>query len=449
MNLLIEWPWLIPAGAAVVGMLFYMVAKPTLWIGSFLIALPYFLTDVSKGISPTEVAGAALFTGGIAAWMVKRIFADPRPLVQDWLDFLLLLFIVLTFANGLVAALNGIPLLGWAVDWSYFLLMLYCFPMRELFGKDENGLKQFLTMSGVSAILMALYSSYLFKQRISENLIYAYQIMGSRSILLGPIFLLALSIAIVFVFHVRWKGKIFLSIVILTNLVGLLLTFTRTLWVFLFACVGLAMLFLKFRQSLKIATTAVLLASCTIGVFSIAYPRLTKIGVRMVTQRFSTATQLSGGDWSFETRLIEVRNAWRKVKQAPLGGHGLRARFVTWAPIEQWHNTTAFVHIGYVGLIHKLGFPTAFLLFVVIVGYSIRAFRLALRARHPSAPALARALAIGVFAFQPALYVNIFMAGFFDQRYGNVMFAFIFASIAIADRFIRHSRTEHNLRSIQ
>jgi hypothetical protein len=56
-----------------------------------------------------------------------------------------------------------------------------------------------------------------------------------------------------------------------------------------------------------------------------------------------------------------------------------------------------------------------------------------------------RALAIGTFAFIPAVFVNIFMAGIFDQRYGNVMFAFIFASVAITEEFLRRARIEPSI----
>jgi hypothetical protein len=45
-----------------------------------------------------------------------------------------------------------------------------------------------------------------------------------------------------------------------------------------------------------------------------------------------------------------------------------------------------------------------------------------------------------VFAFIPAMYINIFMAGIFDQRYGNVMFAFIFAAIALSEEALRRAQ---------
>jgi hypothetical protein len=444
-NIIADLPWLVPAIAGGVGILYAMIRFPKVWLALFLLVLPYFLTDTGEGLSVTEVVIGGLFTGSIALWMIWRLAVDSRPLVKGWTDFLLLFFVVASFANIAVAAFNHIELGGWGVDWSYFLLMLYYFPFREEFGKDTKTFRQFIALAGVSSILMALYSAWIFKQKMAENMIYAYQIQASRSATLGPLFLLAICVGLVLIFHVRWRPKLVTLVVILTNIAALVLTFTRTLWVLVFACSFLAMLFLRWQQNSKIIIGGIALIAVSISTFYAINPKVAEVALLFVKKRFTSSTQLKGGDFSFETRLIEVSNAWRKVKQAPLGGNGLRAKFVSWAPIEQWHNSTAFVHIGYVGLIHKPGFPTALIMFGVLIGFSIRSIRAALAARHPSAPALARSVAIGVFAFIPAMYINIFMAGIFDQRYGNVMFAFIFAAVAISEQALRRAQQPSSL----
>lgn len=442
MSIIADLPWLIPAIAGGVGILYAMIRFPKVWLGLFLMVLPYFLMDTGKGLSATEVVIGGLFTGSIALWMIWRLFADPRPLVKGWTDFLLLFFVTAAFANIIVARFNHIPLSGWAVDWSYFLLMLYYFPFREEFGKDTGTFRQFIALAGVSSLLMALYSAWTFKQKMAENMVYAYQIQASRSATLGPLFLLAICVGLVLIFHVKWRPKLVTFVVVLANIAALVMTFTRTLWVLVFACSFLAMLFLRWQQNTKIVIGGVALIAVSVTVFYAVNPKVADVALLFIQKRFTSSTQLKGGDFSFETRLIEVSNAWRKVKQAPLGGNGLRAKFVTWAPIEQWHNATAFVHIGYVGLIHKLGFPTALIMFSVLIGFSIRSIRAALAARRPNAPPLARSIAIGVFAFIPALYINIFMAGIFDQRYGNVMFAFIFAAVALSEEALRRAQQD-------
>jgi hypothetical protein len=417
-----------------------MVRFPKVWLGILLLGLPLFLTDTGKDISVTETISGGLYTISLFFWLVWRIGSNKPSLIKSWPDFLLVLFVVLAIGNAALAKFNGTALLGWGVDWSYFMLMLYYFPLREEFGADERSFSQFIALCGSSAVLMSVYSAYNFKNRMAENMVYAYQITASRSALLGPIFLLAICVGIAVVFHTNIKGKILTYAFLIINLGALIITFTRTLWVFVFVCLFIIMLFLRVRQNLAIVVSSVTLAATTVVLFYSFNPKLADIAVRLVQKRFASSTQLSGGDHSFETRLIEVNNAWKKVKQYPLGGSGLRARFVTWQPIEGWHNTVAFVHIGYVGLIHKVGFPLALVLFAALIGFTIQSFRNAIALRKRWTSPLKRGVAFGVVAFFPALYVNIFMAGIFDQRYGNIMMAFLFTCVAICGQHVNELR---------
>jgi hypothetical protein len=435
-----EWSLLFPTICCGLALLALMVRFPKVWLGILLLGLPLFLTDTGKDISVTETISGGLYTISLFFWLVWRIGSNKPSLIRSWPDFLLVLFVVLAVGNAALAKFNGTALLGWGVDWSYFMLMLYYFPLREEFGADERSFSQFIALCGSSAVLMSVYSAYNFKNRMAENMVYAYQITASRSALLGPIFLLAICVGIAVVFHTNIKGKILTYAFLIINLGALIITFTRTLWVFVFVCLFIIMLFLRVRQNLAIVVSSVTLAATTVVLFYSFNPKLADIAVRLVQKRFASSTQLSGGDHSFETRLIEVNNAWKKVKQYPLGGSGLRARFVTWQPIEGWHNTVAFVHIGYVGLIHKVGFPLALVLFAALIGFTIQSFRNAIALRKRWTSPLKRGVAFGVVAFFPALYVNIFMAGIFDQRYGNIMMAFLFTCVAICGQHVNELR---------
>jgi len=440
--MIVQWPWLIPAIATGLGLIMLMIRFPKVWLGIFMLSLPYFLTDSGKGISVTEVVFGGLFTLSIIIWMVRRLTFDSRRLVQGFTDFLLLFFIAAAAANVVVAQCNGIDLMGWATDWTYLLLMAYYFPLREEFGSDSRSFKIFLALSAITSVLMSAYSAYIFKQRMAENVAYAYQMFSSRSVTLGPLILLGLCISVVMIFHVDWRIKLATFVVVLANIAALLLTYTRTLWVFAFVGVMIVMLFLRFQQNVRLILATVVFAVVSMAAFYSVNPEIAKMAGRLVTKRFTSSADLSGGDHSFVVRMTELRTVWRQVEEAPLGGHGLRSQFTTWDTIVQSHHPTSFVHVGYVGLIFHLGFPTAMILFATLIGFSIRSFKTAVAARHPSTPPLVKALAIGVFAFIPAVYVNIFMAGIFDQRYGNVMFAFIFACIAITENFVVKARKD-------
>lgn len=437
-----DWYWLFPSVCCGLAVIALMVRFPKVWLGILLLGLPLFLTDTGKDISVTETISGGIYTVSLLLWLVWRIGSDKPQLIRSWPDFLLVLFVVLALGNVVLAKFNGTALLGWGVDWSYFLLMLYYFPLREEFGKNEASFSQFIRLCGVSALLMSAYSAYNFKSRMAENMIYAYQITASRSALLGPIFLLAICVGIAVVFHTSWKGRLLTFAFLLINAAALILTFTRTLWVFMFVCAAIIVAFLRFRQVVTLAVSSVIIASIGVGLFYTYNPKLAEIAITLVQKRFTSSTQLSGGDHSFETRLIEVNNAWNKVRQYPLGGSGLRAKFVTWQPIEGWHNTVSFVHIGYVGLIHKVGFPLALMLFATLIGFTIQAAINAFSLRKNWTSNLTRGVALGVFAFFPALYVNIFMAGIFDQRYGNILMAFLFTCVSICAEHVRSTKHE-------
>lgn len=440
MSLIAEWPWLIPSIAFGIGLVTLMIRYPKVWLGVFMLSMPFFLTDSGVGVSATEVVFGTTFTLAIILWMMWRLNDQSRPLIKSWADFLLILFILAAMANILIALQNNVEPFGWGIDWSYFLLMLYYFPLREEFGRDEETFRQFLTLIALTSIAIALYSAYIFRTRMAENMVYAFQIAQARSVVLGPLILLAICIGIVMVFNVHRKMKLVTLFVVLVNAGALVLTYTRTLWVLLFLCIGMIMYFLTVRQNMRLLLTISVAVISTVCILFVMSPRLTLLGLKFMTNRITTSSQLSGGDRSFETRLIEAGEAWRHIKEEPLGGNGLRSKFISWQSIEQWHHDSSFVHVGYVGLIYRLGIPTALIMFAVLLGFSFRSFKTAMRARHPSTPPLVKALAVGVFVFIPALYVNIFMAGIFDQRYGNVMFAFIFAFVAITEEFVRRAQ---------
>jgi O-antigen ligase len=199
------------------------------------------------------------------------------------------------------------------------------------------------------------------------------------------------------------------------------------------------MLFLRLRSNVRIVVSMTLIGIIAFAAAYVYNPRITNVIVAMVKTRFASSTQFSGGDHSFETRIIEVTDVLRKVKQAPLGGHGLRATFVTWAPIDQAHHITSYVHIGYVGLVHKLGLPTALLMFAVIIIFGYRSLRVAWLSRAHGVDIGLRALAVGTFVYYPAMLAVIFMSGMFDQRHGNALFAFMFASIAMCEGLLPKS----------
>ena len=415
-----------------IALLVAMIRWPKVWIASFLLYLPFFLTDTGVGLTTREVVIGAFFSGSVVLWMIWSIGRSDRRLIRHWADFLLLLYVILTAGNVVIALLNDVDILLWSADYAVVCIMLYYFPIREFFA-TERDVKQLMIIAGVAAIGMAVMTVYLYRQRMmSGGLIYAFQLVASRSVTLAAVHLLAVLFGSVAMFYARWKTQIFIAIVIATNAAALFLSFGRTLWVFFFVCLGITMFFLTLRQSTKLVLTMIVAGAVSVAAAFVINPRLAEVGTRVVTSRFTSSTQLSGGDLSFETRIIEAGYAWRHIKRYPLGGKGLRDPFISYHPIDGNHHNTSFVHIGYLGLAMRQGIPMLILMLAILLLFTIMSWKGAVKLRPDGSDRLYRMMAVVMFANMPALFANIFMAGIFDQRYGNVMFAFIFACIGIA-----------------
>lgn len=419
----------------------FMILRPQMWLTSFLFVLPWFLTDTGAGISAAEAGVGAFFSVTVIGWMIWRMATSKEPMVKSWFDWLLLFFVGITLLNIIVALANDVEPLTWFSEWSLFVLMLYYFPFRDVWGWDESGRMGFLFVSALSTIAMSALTIYTYKKNLSNTAAFAYQIWSSRSALLGPIHLLALVTAIATWFETRRRiHRLVMLLVIAANGIALILTFTRTLWVMFFVCLAIIVIFLRWQQAMRLFITLALASVAVYLGLMMWNPKIADIALTVAKNRLTSSTQVKGGDRSFETRLNEARDAIIQIQQFPLGGSGMRARFSTWDPIHMATNRAAFIHIGYIALPYKLGIPIALVMYAILLLFTGTVFRIGTDAlRRVQAP-MVRAMSIAMVAFLPALFINIFMTGFFDQRWGNVMFALMFAFVGIA----RHSPLVHS-----
>jgi O-antigen ligase len=262
---------------------------------------------------------------------------------------------------------------------------------------------------------------------------YAYQIEASRSVLLGPMFFLAIVFCLLGLFYSQqWKTRLVLFATTMINVLALFFTFTRTLWLMLAVCFIGILFFLSFRQKVAFSLGVVVTVLVTATIAFTVNPKLTTLAYKLIERRLTTSSKITGGDYSFETRLVEANSAMRRIKETPIGGQGIRTVIVSWHPVNQFTSMTTFIHIGYLGLVMKLGFPLTILFLSIVVGFSYCSIRdtLLYGSFLQKSPTL-RVMSAGVAVITPALYVIIFMSGYFDQRYGVVMSAFLFACTAI------------------
>ena len=429
--------YLISALAALpflVGIIVYLVKHPKVWLGFVLLLLPLFLADTGIGLSVSEAVTGGFILSSILCWIVFKA-ATGYSFVQGWADVFLLAFIGLSFINFVPAVLNDVPFELWISEWMLFLLLLYYFPLREYFGGSNRELGQLLVICCLVILIMAGYTAYDWVTRSNNQLIYAYQLIASRSRLFAPVFSFGLTMIIAVYFFVKTvKMRLFLIAVGIVCLFGLVQSVTRSLWLMFIVSTLLTMFFLTFKQNFKLIVTACVFAAIAFSTASILYPRATALAMKLVSNRMSEGT-LRGGDHSFETRVYEAESVWKDIKRYPLSGAGIRAEYVSWDPIGQKHSTKPFIHIGFISIVYKMGIGLSILILSMLMAFSVKSVAATFSSRQGiKHNGLVYGVALGVMAFQPTLYGFIAVAGIFDQRYGNAIFMVMFAIISTVQK---------------
>jgi hypothetical protein len=121
----------LPAVASALGFFGLLISRPRIWLSLFMATVPFFATDTGQGLTASEAITGGILLSSISLWFVWHLASDRGPLLRSWADFLLVSFIIVAVLNLAVAMANDLEFFGWAVDWSYFILMLYYFPLRE------------------------------------------------------------------------------------------------------------------------------------------------------------------------------------------------------------------------------------------------------------------------------------------------------------------------------
>ncbi|MBI2794122.1 MAG: hypothetical protein HYX66_05665 [Ignavibacteria bacterium] len=358
--------------------------------------------------------------------------AKGKKIIRSWGDYLLVLFILLVLSNSVVAYLNNVKLINWASEYSLFLLILYYFPIREIFGNDEKSFKQLLVIFSVLSLMFLAVSFQDYLNRLHEGSMYAYQIQSSRSVLFGPFFALVIIYAVPAFFHINgFWSKLSLFLLTLVCSLGLLQTFTRSLWVAALISVLITMFFFTFRQNISIVFVIVMMVLIVFTGAMIYNPRLTNIAVKLIANRFLASAEVKGGDLSMDYRIAEAEGAFKQLRGNYLSGNGLRSEFVRWNMIEQQHDKGGFVHFGGVSQIYKLGVPLTILLFAIMANALTKIVSSIRRRNLFGRTSLYRAVAIGSLGVVPTFLSMFFMTGLMERRYGNVLVGFLLALVSI------------------
>jgi O-antigen ligase len=161
-------------------------------------------------------------------------------------------------------------------------------------------------------------------------------------------------------------GQAALLALVVTNAVGLLLTYERTFWIATVLGLGMIAVRAGFAQRLRVIVLVV-------GVVVIAAPVLSTVApgaLSAASERLLSLNQY-GNDDSVRYRLQEGRHVIDKIQAHPLVGWGLGDEIFYGLPwLQTPPSAEAFAHNGYLWLAWKIGIPAALLLFLTI-GWAI------------------------------------------------------------------------------
>lgn len=181
-------------------------------------------------------------------------------------------------------------------------------------------------------------------------------------------------------------GQVALLALVITNAVGLLLTYERTFWIATVLGLGMIAVRAGFAQRLRVILLVV-------GVVVVAAPVLSTVApgaLSAASERLLSLNQY-GNDDSVRYRLMEGRHVVDKIKAHPLVGWGLADEVFYGLPwLQTPPSAEAFAHNGYLWLAWKIGIPAALLLFLAI-GWAVVA-------RPPPADPLYLAVRLGAQA---------------------------------------------------
>ena len=159
-------------------------------------------------------------------------------------------------------------------------------------------------------------------------------------------------------------SRIALTVGLVLNAAGCLLTFERSFWAAGLLGLGVVLVLTRGQEKLKIAM--LLLTAGLIGVGSLALVAPKQL--KTAEERAFSVADL-GQDQSVRYRLVESRFVLDRIHAHPVTGSGLGAEIFWGRPWQQvTPKSYAFSHNGYLWLAWKVGVPTAALLVLLLVG---------------------------------------------------------------------------------
>jgi O-antigen ligase len=330
----------------------YTIINEEFWLLSAILAHFPLAIVKSEGISLLEVAAAIYIYIPLAVWFMRKIFVEKQNIVENFTDVVFLVFYLTCIFSFVFTKIYNFDTLLWFKELAVFSGYLIFFPLRDYYRKNINGLKNILVMFGILGLMIGVYNLNLYRNKVILATQF-FQVWGSRVAATEQIFMFCILVVISIIFLIKSKKTQFILLCCLgIYFIALILSFTRSY--FAFTLLGMFVLWLLFNKSDKKKMLSWVLGLTLIGILGIylIFGDLIKTMFEAFVSRF---TLLKGRDISFIQRVIETEAILKQIKENPILGWGLGAKFRIYDIFYETHILNSYAHNGYLYLWYKIG----------------------------------------------------------------------------------------------
>ncbi len=411
-----------------IGYIALLFKYPKLWLWT--IALSSFVffrtSDVKIGVG--DVIFGIFIIAGTYIWLFWKLLIQREKLIDSIADWFIILFYIGMLLNLGVAMLNDVKFINWFREYALFSNILLYFPFKYYL-KDKKDIITILVLFGISVFFAAADQVRMYREIALAQAIYAYQ-LGTSVRLNQSLFSSTIFFAVILSLLPMSKIKrLLLWGVAFAAIAGLVVSFSRSFWVFVIFAFMLFFIYLS-KNHKKIIVIALgflmLVGSVTFFTF---FKEKADLMLMVLTERLTSTTK-GTKDVSLKLRLVEYEEVVERINENPLFGNGLGKKIKFYVPFLHITTITHNIHNGYLFAAYRLGIPLT-LIFLFILGYNtFVAEQLARKLKNP----FYKNLLLASFVSLLLLIAASMLSNQFFSRDGGMILALTFAFVANAKK---------------
>ncbi|MEM8556456.1 MAG: O-antigen ligase family protein [Bacteroidota bacterium] len=354
--------WLVPAWLPVfpvvlvgLGGILWLIRHPLAHLAVVLFGFVLIL-DYTEGISILELAFTAYYLTFLAAWYALR-FACRLPVVIDWVDRVVIFFLIFLTASLPLIFIFGADVTVAISQWRSVCILAFYFPIKWVIRENPNGLKVMVVVfSGVVAFVSLRNFIWYFQALGDAEAL--WQIATNRStrqnerlLMLGMIG----GLVFVLIYCTTWRQRILGFIFTSIPFAGIIVGQSRTIWLAVMLAMGVLFVLASWRERMRMVGFGVL----SFVVLSVAavflLNDLATVVLSGLSSRLGSIGSAASSDISFINRLYEWRTALVASMDSPLIGRGFGVPYSFYNIIYSYTEVKHFSHSTYIGVFYRHG----------------------------------------------------------------------------------------------